>query len=295
MKAKKIFDSDNIQGYKLTNPTKAFKKIFPKKYILSLDIMGKHEILNLDTLPNNFSFFIPLGYVFTYENSLPKMLMSNRVVYENIGSTFARCLDKYFIGQNTDESEKIDLILACGCKDKIVPPRLTEDLIIRCNSHILTGKSESRNERIKNIQNNIMKIVNSYLNDKKITVEEWAKSVIFNYPMNNNGLPVKYPKDINNQNINTFKINKSDLFVEYDFRASSYEHENNFISELEDAFEQKDDKIQIQNTYNNILDNIKRKLDEKNFPWKEIDENTIETKLKYLRDIDVEYQLTDFI
>lgn len=319
MKVKKIFDTDNIQGFKISNPSKNFKKMFPKKYILSFDMMGRHEVMNINTLPNTLSFLTPIGYIFTYENSLPKILESKRVAYEDLGSTFARCLDTYFIGDEKNEAEKIDIVLACGTKNKVVPPTLTEEIMIRCNSVSLMSKcggsgggsggtkSESNEsnesnesklttkDKIDNIRKNVVKIVNSYIKDRKMNVEEWVKNVIFNYPINNNGLPVRYPSNINDSNINSFKIDVKDIFVEYDFRAKSYEHENEFISLLEDAFESSDSEIQISNTYNNILDTIKKKLDEKKYSWKEIDENTIKTKLKYLRDIDVEYQLTDFI
>ena len=301
MKVKKIFDSDNIQGYKVMNPSKKFKKMFPKKYILSFDIMGRHEVMNINTLPNSLSFLTPIGYIFTYENSLPKILNSKRVAFEDIGSTFTRCLDTYFVGDKANEAENIDVILACGSKNKVVPPALTEDLVVRCNSNVLVGESKSgeskltRKDKVDNIRKNLMKILNSYIKDKKLTVEGWVKNVIFNYPVNNNGLPVRYPKDITDSNINSFKISADDVFVEYDFRARDYDYESEFISELEDAFESPNMEIQISNTYNNILDEITRKLDEKKYSWVKIDDNIIKTKLKYLRDIDVEYQLTDFI
>ena len=295
MKEKKIWDSDNIQGFKIINPTKKFKKIFPKKYIMSFDMFGKHQILNANTLPNSITFFTPLGYIFTYADNLPKILKTQNVKYENIGSTFVRCLDTYFIGENEGDSKDIDLILACGSKNKVVPPAFTDELIIRCNSDTLTGESEDRAVKIKNIKENVLKILRSYMKEKTYTVEEWVKNVIFNYPVNNNGLPVRFPKNISDGNINSFTLNADDMFIEYDFRAKSYKHENEFISELEDAFESPDEEIQITNSYNDILNEIKKKLDEKKYKWKEVDENTIKTKLKYLRSIDMEYQLTDFI
>lgn len=301
MKVKKIWDSDNIQGFKIINPTKKFKKIFPKKYIMSFDVFGKHQILNTNTLPNSIACFTPLGYIFTYADNLPKILKTQNVKYENIGSTFVRCLDTYFIGENEGDSKDVDLILACGSKNKVVPPAFTDELIIRCNSDTLTGVTgesevtEDRAVKIKNIKENVLKILRSYMKEKTYTVEEWVKNVIFNYPVNNNGLPVRFPKNISDDNINSFKLNANDIFIEYDFRAKNYKHENEFISELEDAFESPDEEIQITNTYNNILNEIKRKLDKKKYKWKEVDENTIKTKLKYLRGIDMEYQLTDFI
>lgn len=307
MKVKKISDTDNIQAYQIINPSKKFKKMFPKKYILSLDIMGRHSVMNVNTLPNKMILFAPIGYIFTYGNKLPN-LSSDKVKYEDIGSTFARCLDSYFIGKDAGDSKDIDLILACGSKNKIVPPTLTEEIIIRCNSNDLIknvknvklNKNENENGdesegRSVNVKNNIMTIINSYISEVKYNVEDWIKDVVFSIPLNNNGLPVRYPNEINNKNINKFKLNADDVFIEYDFRAKTYEHENEFISNLENAFESPDLEIQITNTYNNILNVIKDKLKEKGYKWKDVGEDTIKTKLKYLRGIDVEYQLTDFI
>lgn len=300
MKLKKILDTDNIQGFKIMNPSKKFKKMFPKKYIISIDLVGKHHLLNSNSIPSSTSYFTSIGYIFTYNDKLPNYLYDSDVKYENIGSTFVRCLDTYFVGENDNDSENIDLILACGCKNGIVPPTFTEELIIRCNSEALTkadGTKEAKQNdaKIKNIKTNVMKIIHNYMKTKKYTTEEWVKDVIFNYPVNSNGLPVHYPKLITNENINSFTLHEKDVFIEYDFRAKSYEQENEFISELEDAFESPNEEVYITNSYNNILEIIKKKLDEKKYKWSKVDDNTIKTKFKFLRDIDVEYQLTDFI
>lgn len=300
MKLKKILDTDNIQGFKIMNPSKKFKKMFPKKYIISIDLVGKHHLLNSNSIPSSASYFTSIGYIFTYNDKLPNYLYDSDVKYENIGSTFVRCLDTYFVGENDNDSENVDLILACGCKNGIVPPTFTEELIIRCNSESLTktdGTKEAKHNdaKIKNIRTNVMKIIHNYMKTKKYTTEEWVKDVIFNYPVNSNGLPVHYPKLITNENINSFTLHEKDVFIEYDFRAKSYEQENEFISELEDAFESPNEEVYITNSYNNILETIKKKLDEKKYKWSKVDDNTIKTKFKFLRDIDIEYQLTDFI
>ena len=329
MKVQKILDLDTTQAYKIINPSKRFKKLFPKKYIYSLDYFGTHILENSNTMSMKFGTFYPIGYIFTYENTVlhkPASNYTSLVSYEDIGSTYARCLDTYFVSKDNKDAEEIDLVLACGCKNEETPPALTEELIIRCNSekmmcsnsngnsngnpeHVVKvsgksnvkakansdDKSDIKEERAKTLKHNILNVVNEYLTGKKYDVEHWIKDIIYNYPTNNNGLPIKFPKKISDKNINSFTLKAKDIFIEYDFRAKDYEHEDEFISVLEDAFESPNETVQISNTYNNILDDIKKKLDEKKYPWKEIDKDTISTKFKHLRDIDVEYQLTDFL
>ena len=79
MKFKKLLDGENVQGYKVCSPSKEFKKMFPKKYILSLDVMGEHMVMNVDALPNSFAVYSPVGYIFTYANELPKFCILNEV------------------------------------------------------------------------------------------------------------------------------------------------------------------------------------------------------------------------
>ena len=114
--------------------------------------MGRHSVMNVNTLPNKMVLFAPIGYIFTYGNKLPN-LSSDKVKYEDIGSTFARCLDSYFIGKDAGDSKNIDLILACGSKDKIVPPALTEEIIIRCNSNDLI-KNVKKAKKVKDDDKN---------------------------------------------------------------------------------------------------------------------------------------------
>ena len=154
MKLSKILNIDNLQGYNISNPTKQFKKLFPKKYIISFDIMGTHHVINVNKIPPQICMFPLLGYIFTYDKSLPKFLKNKRVDYTNIGSTFAICLDNYFIGMNEKDGKDVNLVIACGSKDKEVPPAFTEELIIRCNSKVLELGMNERNERNERIKTN---------------------------------------------------------------------------------------------------------------------------------------------
>lgn len=310
MNLKKCIDHDTIQGYTINNPTKHFKQMFPNDYILSLDILGEHKIFNVPRFPDKLVDYNPIGYIFSYVEIKRKMIVEDAFV--DVGNTFTRCLDSYFISD--DPSDNIDMIIACSPKKEISSPAFTNELIIRCNSAKLlqtdsnNGKSaeqllleytttnfDKREQLAKVIRNNLSGIVKSYLRGQSYDVDSWTEYMIYNYPMNSNGLPIRYPNEINEKNISSISINPKHLFIEYDFRAKNYEYENHMITLLEDAFESPNMKVRITNTYNNILDEVKSELETKHRKYKEVDKDTIEVRVKDINDLNVSYKITDFI
>lgn len=292
MNFKKILDGVNIQGYKIVKPNKAFKKLFPKRFIFSLDVMGQHVVFNTNEIPKNFCLYAPIGYVFTYDSRLPQFLISDKLLYQDVGGVFPSCLDEYFTA--TDKS--VDLILSICPRGDIVPACFVNEIVVQCNSaQIMKG----------DLKNNILSVVENYLkadDGNSMNAEAWARKVIFNYPMNNNGLPVRYPKTVNDKTLKEYKIKADQLFVEYDFRASSYDKENEFVIELEDAFEDMNRELTIYENYNGLLKRIRSELDKKKLKYKvlndvgeNVDDPPISVKAKYLRELGLTYKMTDFI
>lgn len=282
MKFTKLLDGVNVQGYKISKPTPAFKKLFPKRYIFSLDAFGEHVIINEDSIPRNFTVYPPVGYIFTYESKLPQWLISNKITYQDVGGCFPSCLDTYFLNTNN-----VDLIISCSPRNKVVPPRFMNEIVVQCNSELLM-----KNNKLKQ---NIMTIVEKYLKEGEFSVEKWWRNVIFNYPFNNNGLPVKYPKTISDKTVNSCSIKAEEVFVEYDFRATSYEKEENFIKNIEDAFEDMNREVIVYEDYNHLLKDIRAQLDKKKLKYKVLGEDKISVKAKNLRKLDLKIQLTDFV
>lgn len=404
MKLRKILDATNVQGYQIKNPTKRFKTMYPRRYILSLDIMGTHHVINADTIPSNLVYFSPVGYIFTYNNSLPKSLANSLVKEIDVGSTFTRCLDGYFISKGGNDGTKIDLVLSCSPKGNIAPPTFTNELIVRCNSkalmsavmensrvhrEVLTGgdvddntssvpidgedieeyisdepqeedditppdertiddedededdgndfsvdaniddvlddvlddinrtvnASGSRKQlrvtgkqkvskdhphkpkpvstEAMTLRKNIVNIIRNFLSSKKYTVESWVRDVMFNFPVTPNGFPIRYPSSITNENVNGTNINYRDLFIEYDYRAGSIDREIQFVTRLEEAFEDPNYIVTIFESYNGVLSKIKKELKKRNHRWEDVDEFAIRVKLRHLRDAKVTYQITD--
>lgn len=304
MKLKKIINFDCLQAYSIINPSKKFKLMFPYKYIFITCINGYVNTYNTDKIPIEFAYAPIVGYIFTYEKKLPDFFNSAKVnKYTNLGSTFPSCLDQYFTSSEGDEGKEIDLILSCSGRNDEVPIYFKDTLIIRCNSYELIGNAKSDiKQTSKNIKINILKILNlALIDDIDKNTEEWTINIIQNAPLNDNGFPLKYPKLITDSlfkksNIKDMKkINKDLIFIEYDFRAKNYEHENNFIYALEEAFEDMNAKVEIFDTYNGILKNIVEEMDKKRLKYKKVTDHSIETTLKNIRSLDITFQLTDFI
>lgn len=284
MKLKRIINNDNLQGYSIKNPSSKFKSMYPNKYIFVINSNGNVVIDNVNSIPIIFAMQKIIGYIFTYADSFPDFMNCNSVKYTDVGNTFPSCLDEYFI-KNDD---KVDLILSCKGNNNEVPLQFIKTIVIRCNSE----------EFMKNnLKTSILKIANNVLEDNKIdNVEDWLKNIINDAPFNNNEFPYKYGKTISNKKLKEkSKLTKDNIFIEYDLRAKSYEHENNFICELENEFETKDTKITLFNTYNDILSEVRKQLDEKKLKYDVLDANSISVNIKYLRKLDIEFQLNDFI
>ena len=290
MKFTKILDGVNVQGYHVSKPSPAFKKLFPKRYVFSLDVFGEHVIINEDTIPRNFTLYPPVGYVFTYEKKLPNWLISEKIAYQDVGGCFPSCLDSYFM--NTKD---VDLIISCTPRNKVVPPRFSNEIIVQCNSEQLMKCNGVKGSASEAMKQNIMTIVNKYLREGDFSIEAWFRNVIFNYPFNNNGLPIRYPKTVSEKTVNVCSIKPDELFVEYDFRATSYEKEEGFIKTIEDAFEDMNKEVEIYEDYNGLLKTIRQQLDKKKLKYKVEKEDCIKVKAKFLRSLDLKVQLTSFI
>ena len=282
MNFKKLLDGVNVQAYKINKPTKSFKKLFPKQYIYSVDVLGQHIVFNVDNLPKNFTLYPPMGYIFTYANSLPHWLISDKLKYKNVGSVSPSCLDDYF----TATSDKVDLILSICPKNNVVPATFVNELVIQCCSKELLSKG---------VKTSILDILKTYLEESNLDAEQWARKVIFNYPINNNGLPVKYPASISDKTLKQTTLKDKDIFIEYDLRPKSYSEEDKVICELENAFEDMEEELTVFETYNGTMKKIIKELDKRKLKYTIEADDRIKVKAKYLRELNLSYQITDFI
>ena len=91
-----------IEIYRVHQPSKAYKKLFPKRFTFALQFGNKVQSGNENMLPLCATFDGCVGYVFTTQNlTLPSMRDD-----EDFGNTFPVNLNQYFI----TDSENYDLI-----------------------------------------------------------------------------------------------------------------------------------------------------------------------------------------
>lgn len=293
MRLKKILDTSTLQGFQILQPDKEFKKLFPKKFIYSIKCADKQIVECSTTLPNIMLLPITRGYIFTYTASLPKELGFD-INSGFTNSTYPECLDQYFPSIDADNDKNVDLILKCNQKSKgTSPPCFVESMIIRSNSHeLLKG----------DISKIVMKMINNNLSKFKNT-QDWVKCVIDKCPMNEEDKPLNYPKIIDDKNLNG-KVRKKDMFIEYDYRPSSlyksdnmnYDYENKVIVAIEDAFEDPNMELEIRDNYGSIVPRMLKALKTQKLPYKyDKSKAVLKIKKKTLRELKMEYDLTDFI
>lgn len=311
MKLKKLINRPGLQVYRILNPSRNFKLKYPHNFnciLLERNSFHTSQALTIkfaafNEIPSFYAFRELSGYIFTYKSSIPSFIASFRK-YEGI-DVYPICLDQYFASPHeetqseSNKSMKVDLILNISAKNKEITPRFTDDLILRCNTESLCKVDPTNDPETakKNLINNVLKIINSIISESNITnTEDWVEHVLESPPLNNAGLPICYTNEIDDSCFTSdAKVNKSEITIGYDFRAKGYDYENAFISILEESFGNANKNIVLYDSYNGILDVVTKALDSKGYKYKKIKDFAIEVSLKNLRNLNIEYEITDFI
>jgi hypothetical protein len=263
---KLLLNGSNIKGYTMSKLSKSFRKKYPKRFILSLLINGNHQTMNVDQIPPSLLFYNPVGYIFTYGKILPTFL-ARSFPTPDIGNTWPVSLDQYF-------NDSVNIVFQIQATNAEVSPTFVSDMIIRGND---------------------VNQLEEYFNKNSIkhkSIESFIEAIIGELPLNCFMLPINYPKVITMKNINA-PTKLKNMLIGYDFRPKSYEEEFTFINNIEKRFENPKRKIVLYQTYNNLLDKIKNKLQSNEY--KQLDSDSIEISLETLWKLDIEYQITDLI
>lgn len=300
MKLRKIFNFDAFQAYQIVSPSKRIKTMFPRKYLFIIYFNGRTLFGNTDTIPQQFYYTPIVGYMFTYEKTLPDILKSNQyTTYTYYGRTHPLGLDQYFINSNSN-GIVCDLVLYCTGANDVMPVQMIENIIIRCNSHQLVGnETKDVDVMAKNIKTNIRKIISNMLKAVSPTcVEDWIVSILEHAPLNDNDMPYRFP-DIITDNLfktKTISIKNNQISIGYDLRADNYDFESKFIHAMETAFETLNQKVVIYDTYNGIMKKIIEEFKKKDLKYEKVTDHSIEVKLSDLWGLkSIEYEITDLI
>lgn len=305
MRLKRLIDTSTIQAYQILSPTKLIKKLFPKKFTYSFRLRERGTCGSSSTLPFIACMSETVGYIFTYGSTVPKIGL--KLPTDPI-STYPVCLDQYFVSDKADD-KKIDIVLACKANQNIMPLGFTDEVIIRGNSLTMFGidkKSSLENSSTASqcFEKSVLRVVNEHIHTYK-TLEEWMFKVVMACPTDKNGMVIKYPSAISANTLKPRKITKKDIFVGYDYRPSgitdnpsekNYAYENTLIQHIEDAFQDGNTDIVVNNNYNNIVPRMTKYMKAHKIPFKTVTEGAcIIIKYKNLRKISIEFDLLDFL
>lgn len=293
MKLIKILDKYNIQGYSIKNPEPQLKSVMKHKYLISIiNNEGKPYILDVDYIPRLLFANSCVGYVFTTESNIPPVYSIEDNEFKDIyfGRTLPICLDDYYI----DCPEDINIIIECSWA-----ANESTDILAFGNNYIRGNierllKSKNVGQYIRDaIEVNIQKLLLE--NNKFKCLSEWIDKIVHELPICElSGMPMRFPKVIKPEMLKVKKIDLSNMFVGYDIRAKNYDEEANIIKGIEDAFEDKNRIVRVYDSYNGLLDRMVKALKAKEMNY-ELHEDYLEVRVKDLKNLDLEYKITDFI
>lgn len=288
MKLSKLLDASNVQCYRIVSPDTFTKKHFKHKYLVGLLTRGGPISCACDFIPSEFYQPAAVGYIFTTENSIPPVF-TIRDPTENlyIGKTFPTCLDDLY----TDCDKHENIIIQCGWSTGVNDPIVTDDVFVkaRIDKLLVNNPSQLRSMLEHNLER-------KFLADAKWkTLYDWMLSICENVPVNSvTGLPLRFPKTINESMLKPKHVNLSNMFIGYDIRPTSYDEESNIVRLIESAFEDISHTVRVYDTYNGLKDKVVRELKAKKLKHKVFDDY-VETTLKNVRKLKIEYDLTDFV
>lgn len=178
---------------------------------------------------------------------------------------------------------------------KLTPANYNKNNLIETNPSIVDEYNYLLNLD-KNTKIDINELKTNWINDvkfKKITTPlKWFEFIKHNCPINfQTNMVYNYYSNING---NTFKKDLSfdDVCVFYDIKSID---EFEIMKNIETEFENPNQLVIFHETYNNKLDDVIKKCDDKKIKYKKINDYSIELKWNDLNDLNLEWVITDFI
>ena len=308
MKCVKILDKPNVQGFSIKKPTRKFKKLFPKKYILVIpefdannanDIAGqtylqtasemyKTGVMNISALYEDLFTSGVTMFIFTYADKLPRMVSKwmkegEASIQESVdmvkktGKLTPMGLLDYIYEGNVDvdpdtqaDTREINCILKCFPMTDIVPATFNSSVVIRCNAEMLMGKDKDP----KKMKKRLISALENYLGwrSNDMTVEKFVTDICLNGAWNEYGFPIRFPKTIDEKYFDNFGANGTgevgDFGIGYDIVMNNPNDEVEFICLLEDAFEDMNEKIVIYDNYNGFIDVVRKYMDKNKLKYR---------------------------
>lgn len=287
-----------IRGYYITNTSAAFKKRFPKKYIvISIE---RNEVFNEDKLES-----IPISlsddsllYFFTTDTKFYNSKETQHSI-EHFESAefktrieslkvFPVDLSRYLMNTKTNKDEDNDLVIKLEPIDTKRDPRLMTSIVLRCSSSMLMQS------KIKETLNKLIELGYHDFKPAK-TAEEWFLTLVEEIPFNFHKQAFHFPNVIDDKLFKQeFKPNLDNFLVTYSSRGRSIEDEIELARYLENELSSYNGDITIVNDYTNIVPRIEAACKKKKLSYKR-DGLAVTLKMKDFYSLDLDFKLINFL
>ena len=301
-----------MRGYYITNTSAAFKKRFPKKYIvISIE---RNEVFNEDKLES-----IPISlsdgsllYFFTtdtkfynsketkhsieyFESAELKTRIESLKVfpvdlsrYLMNASLSANHAKQSSMNAETSKDEANDLVIKLEPIDTEKDPRLMTSIVLRCSSSMLMQSK---------IKETLDKLIELGYHDFKPakTAEEWFLTLVEEIPFNFHKQAFHFPNIIDDKLFKQeFKPNLDNFLVTYSSRGRSIKDEIELARYLENELSSYNGDITIVNDYTNIVPRIEAACKKKKLSCKR-DGLAVTLKMKDFYSLDLDFELINFL
>ena len=284
-----------ILSWCIENPSKEFKKKYPKNFItISL---SRDDIKNVDKLSDIPYFLDDIDYLFTYDKETYKTLSEGEVWdwdtrTDEPDIELIRAipcdLSRFFI----DAKDETDVILSITPQNIYKSPLLCQPIVVRLNHSFFetVDLKKSFNKIISNVykKENFKNIKNT---------EDWLLHILNEPPVGLFGEPYKFGKVISDDLFKKEKFNFTidDFIIGYNFRIPDIQEEFKCMQLIEKEFSNLNSDITIYNDYTNIIDKIEKACTEKNVKFKKYKDISITMSANDFYKLDIDYQIINFL
>lgn len=287
-----------FQGYLIKNPSKEFKDLYPKKFILVST--KKNNVFNVEDMNELDSYDNFSDVWFTYDEEFSKSSITNawaeffpsnvKSEKENELELVQVNLNKYLPLANPKIKKSVDVIFRIS-PNSIIDPRLMFTSTIIFKNHEELGDVQFRKS--------IEEYISSLSSDKSImeidTTEKWLMKYLREIPININGKVYQLKDKISDEDFKKkFQPKPEDFLVGYSTNIKNFDDEIKAMKNIEIDFIDYEKELTIYNDYTNILERIVNECKKKKINHK-LDEISIKIKAKDFYSLDLEFEIINYL
>lgn len=287
MLLRKIYDSDTIQGYKIVKPTAAFKKKYPKNYII-IFLNKDRKIIkeNVDKIPLYIAYYKLPGYVFSY-NTIDLSLYDYSNNDDDINAKYHMVPKIFSFADLFDDNTNFIITF--------IPRYISEPTFIEPSIHCFKLNIDKLiDKEIDKLTDNWLYDILSksfyeyYKNRKPNSIEDFIDRLeLFNIY----DLPIRFPDTITDKDFDK-KLDMKKISVLYDTRFDTIEQEFAIAKLLDDIYIPDNLTFKIYDDYSDLANIFSKKLNKKKKKSKNNNKvEYLEITYKELKNIKYKYPL----